>query len=458
MSAMRHIRCRLAAEAGIALPIAIIVLLILTTLTAAAVTVAVQTSTSTKRDDNVKAALQAAETGLRVATYRTNMLNPEEVKCVNAGNVVEPSEGYCKDETESLGNQASFTYATTPALKEGNTCAGQTVVNKVGVVQRCVTATGTVNGVARRVEARVAAFTASPLFPVNGLFGLNSVTVVNNANVKAKGGTNGTFTIDNNAHVEGVTLGHGGKVTVGNNGSSGTVTEEPTQFTLSPVQTGNSAETAVGGNCGVSAEKGKNCDGRITNGLQEPTVTPFDQSNKATFNAATRELSIGINGSLTLGGGIYNFCNFETSNNSTITLATGVSTAIYIDTPGDPNSKCPAGSGKFKMSNNSGFVNPSKDPTALQIYVFDGSGGPVEFSNNTTFYGTIYAPSSTVYVQNNAEFVGAVASKVVELKNNVPFNADSRVEEEKATTVGIYYRTAWEECASSSLSSPQAGC
>jgi hypothetical protein len=98
------------------------------------------------------------------------------------------------------------------------------------------------------------------------------------------------------------------------------------------------------------------------------------------------------------------------------------------------------------MSNNANFVNPSKDPTALQIYVYDNSGGIVEFSNNIAFYGVLYAPSSTVYIKNNAEIFGAVAGKVTDLKNNASFNADKRVENLQAETAAIFHRAQWEQC------------
>ena len=79
----------------------------------------------------------------------------------------------CQDQTnEPLGNQGTYTYADTPVLKTGETCVGTTLSNNTGVIQRCVTAVGTFNGVNRRVQARVAAFTARPLFPVNGVVGL----------------------------------------------------------------------------------------------------------------------------------------------------------------------------------------------------------------------------------------------------------------------------------------------
>ena len=90
---MRHLnpKRRLIDEAGFVLPTAIIVLMIVTVLVGAAITVAMQTSTSTTRDDNTKAALEAAEGGLQVASYRLSQLKPEKEECVS-GSANKPIE------------------------------------------------------------------------------------------------------------------------------------------------------------------------------------------------------------------------------------------------------------------------------------------------------------------------------------------------------------------------------
>jgi hypothetical protein len=59
------------------------------------------------------------------------------------------------------------------------------------------------------------------------------------------------------------------------------------------------------------------------------------------------------------------------------------------------------------------------------------------------FYGTIYAPNSTVQIHNNAEFFGAVAGRVVDLKNNGTFHSEKNVENLRA---GPYRRAVWEQC------------
>jgi hypothetical protein len=423
-------------EAGFVMPSAIIVLLVITVLTGAAIAIATQSSTSTTRDDSVKAELAAAESGQHVASYRLSQLSPSESQCINEHEAVTPASTPCEDSSETLGNEATFRYWTTVSLKAGEKCAGRTVVTISGYIQRCITSEGTVDGVepAVRLQSRVL---APPLLAVNGLFGVERVEVANNTKVLAPGGTNGTFIIGNNASVEAVKLGPSGGTQVGNGGSAGTVTKEPTPFTLTPVTPGNSATV--------------NSNYRIENGLKSPKVAPYDESSGVTYESATRSITVGT--SLVLEGEVYNFCNFATAKGAKVTVKHRP-TKIYIDSPADPGSKCPAGSGKFFMANNSNIENPNKEAAALQIYVYDEtSGQPVELFNNTIFYGLLYAPNSTVNAQNNNEIYGAIVGNVVNLKNNNTFHSDNSA---AGLRGGPYERAVWEQCTKGSGASE--GC
>ena len=79
------------------------------------------------------------------------------------------------------------------------------------------------------------------------------------------------------------------------------------------------------------------------------------------------------------------------------------------------------------MMNNSSFVNNSPpavwsgfahDPTALQLYVVGKTGVALTLANNAAFYGTVYAPTSTLAVANNAGTWGSVAAHDVSLSPN----------------------------------------
>lgn len=435
----RSLRGSLRDESGMAMIIALSVLLIVGALAGTAVTISVQTNTSARSDANRKEALEAAEAGLQIANYRLDMLAPANSQCVTTAVALPDNSGYCQGPTTTLGNGASYSYVTSPVLATGARCVGLPLANVQPISQRCVTAVGTSNGVAQRAQTRVAAFGATPLFGVNGIIGLKSVSISNNDVVNGQVATNGTLTLSNNASTTSYELGPGGSLGLSNNASAGTgtqLTAAQGPIVLGPVQPGNSATT--------------NSDYRITNYVNNPSspTAPYDTAPGVSFNATTRVLSMSNNASLTLGGGIYNFCNFTTANNVTITLAAGVKTEIIIDSPDDPNSGCGVNTGTLSISNNANFTNPSQDTTALQIYVYGRNDGSniVTLSNNSAFYGLLYAPQSTVNVSNNGIFHGSIAGNVVNLINNFTFNWDANDQYLQATSTGLYYRTAWAAC------------
>lgn len=453
-------RARPGDQRGVALVAALAVLLVVTLLSAAAVMVAVHSSGSSTRDASTKRALEAAEAGLRVATYRVNMLTPSDTTCVTNAAVAPAGNGQCpQDGPEDLTGGESFKYWTT--TPNPSACAGMTLVAQTSIAQRCVTSIGTADGITRRVQARIAAFGALPLFPVGGIFGTFGVSVANNATVNAAAGTNGALTINNNAHVNGSYLGPSGTLSVGNNGSGGTVTKRTTAqgpYVLGPVDPGNSATV--------------NDNARIPNGQASPKVVPYDQGTGVTYTPATRTLTVSNNGSLTLTGGLYNFCDMTVSNNAVVSIGAGVRAVIFIDSPDRAGSSCPAGSGNITVNNNSSLANnfSAGDPTALQLYVYGTplsnkadaahAGNIVTLSNNGVFYGSIFAPNSTVNMSNNTAVYGGIAAAWVNLQNNFTFNWDGRDTSLQARAQGLYYRTAWRECppAPTTSGDPASGC
>lgn len=452
-------------ESGVAMVLAMGMLMIMLLLTAVVLDATLQLGAASNADTARKRAFEAADAGLQATVYRLNMLAPSPTLCIGgtAEVVQDPARApACAPYTEDLGNGASFTSWTTPVFAGASTCAGLQVGTTSSVAERCVTSTGTVAGVSRRVQTRVAAFAAAVVFPVAGMVGLHSVFVNNNATISGVEASNGSITINNNATATATVLGPSApSPSVGNHGSTGPVTRRTQAqgpFVLAPVNPGNSAGTSD--------------DVRLTNGQASPRTSPFDSINgTVTWIPATRTLILGNNASVTLGGALYNFCNLTLSNNSTISLAAGARTAIYIDSPDRAGSGCAAGSGTLTMLNNSSIINNSPpaqgssflhDPTALQLYVYGANDGSnvVTLRNNTDFYGTLDAPQSTVNVQNNGNTYGALAANNANFKNNATFNGDPHAT--SITTQGgeMFFRTAWHEClpVATSSADPQSGC
>jgi hypothetical protein len=315
---------------------------------------------------------------------------------------------------------------------------------------------------------------------VPGISSLLNLPDGNGANIGGFEATNGTLTVNNGVTYTGCELGPGG--TRSGQGSGPACIPMPSPFVLSPVNPGTSNQPISGGQCspppaGEPAFQGTFCNDnyRISNGLASPTVSPYDQSSGITYDAANRILSVSHpNASLTLSGGVYNFCELDFPNNATITLAPGTRTEIFVDSPDDPGSGCPATcpsgsscagqkSGQLNLNNNVTFTNPSGDPTALQIFVYGWNNGQntVNFGNNTVFYGVLYAPQSILnmsHSSSNSTFYGAISGRIVNISNNFYFQWDGRAGNLQARSTGIYYRTAWAQCTSNVPTDPGSSC
>jgi Tfp pilus assembly protein PilX len=453
----------LGSDDGFAMIVAMIILMVTTMLAGVAVAVAVQTNGSTRHDVSKKNALEAAEAGLQVALYRLNMLRPDDAHCVGDVVATADSTRWCASSTYTLGNGSAYQYYTKPTLTSSDTCVGLTVTNSnSNISQRCITSVGTTNGVSARSQIRAATFAARPLFPISGITGLNGITDSNNAQIGGWEASNAKIQASNNVKITGsIELGPKGTYTFSNGASNPPKVALSSPLVLGPVNPGTSNQTSLA-NC-PGRITSCNDDYRITNYTSNPShpTAPYDQSSGVSLTAG-RVLSMSNNASITLGGGLYNFCSFTAANNVTIALAPGVKTEIIIDSPDDPNSGCAAGTGNLSVSNNATWSNPGKDSTGLQIYVYGTNNmkNVVNFSNNSAFWGVLYAPLSTINLSNNAVFNGAISGYVVNASNNFSFNWDSHAGTLQAQSTGLYYRTAWAQCtpAPTVTTDPGSGC
>ena len=438
---------KLIAQRGFALPTAIMVLFIVLTLSATAVAVSVQSSTSTTRDDNVKAALEAAETGVNVATYRLAMIAAKPGECVGAataGKPQAPVEGYCKDATESLGNHATFTYWTTPVLGEPSKCTGASVRTEEAVDQRCVTGEGKVNGIARRVQVRVAGASSAPLFPIHGAVGLSKVTISGGAHLKALVGTNGTLTTSGGTKLEqGYILGF----------PSGVFKGSASEAICPPCGMRSKAEgPIVGALPSVHATATNNEDSRIETKADPTTGT-------VTWNAANYELTVANKGSsIVLGGSKYYFCKVKSQGGGTITVTASTTTEIFIDSYEDPGSPC-KNYGKeaklFESSGGSELKNSSGDPSKLLIEMY----GKAQFiiSGGGEVQASVLAPEAKLELSGGSVVKGALLANEV-IMSGGSFSWDERDTTLKAETgAESYQRVDWEECTPTGAT-PLAGC
>lgn len=478
------LRSRLAGETGFVLPASIAVLLVITLLGAAAISASVSTSKSTMRDESSKAALEAAEAGLRVATYRLNVTGPASEECLAGYALVSKptSEAtQCESAEEALGNNGSYLYWTSTELKKGGGCVGIIMTDaelerlkNEGIAQRCVTSVGTVSGVKARVQARVSSFTARPVFPIAAMIAKEKLTMEGHSSLKGAVASNGKITSEGSASQEGgCVLGPSGSF----EGIKSTCeavsqrTPEEGKIVVAAIQPGSSAKSSPTGECNEQAEPLYNCNFLIENGIANAEAgkevkKPADGiSAKGSgkvgieYKSSTREMSMNT-GSWTLNGYLYNFCNFNATGNSQISVNPGIKAVIFIEAPEkeEPGSGCPEGSGKFEFS---GTVNnPSGNPTALQIYVY--GKGPVTYNGNVNTSLVLDAPNASVKLTGNATITGGIIGNEITTSGNFSFIWSKEVEKLKAGTAGAttsYYRTAWAQCATNySAGSPTSGC
>jgi Tfp pilus assembly protein PilX len=459
-------KSRSAAEAGFVLPTAIIVLLVLTLLTGAAITVATQTSSSTKRDNNSKAALEAAEAGLQVAAYRLSQIKPEKTECINGSSretpgsiLASPKITYCASSpVEPLGNGATFQYQTSLPLESGANCVGQVGEIKTGNTPRCVVAEGKVANVAQRLSTRVESEGGASLFPAKGIVGLTEVKVSGSVSVPAVVASNeriiggggaafergfelcppkGTFKPAAGAerNASGVTVGGVGGMLANppleKTRTSGCLIEAPYPL--------NHATALV------------NEDSRI--GKEDEFFTGGKAVNKFT-GAPNFELKLSSISKLTLGGSKYYLCNFEAERAGELIIpAKKTPTEIFIDSPEDKAGTCPAGTGKFETAEFT--LNNKAGPGLLLIDLY--GKGPFNVTRGATFEGAIYAPEAEVKINGGAKFKGGIVGNTVHLENGTGIFEWS--EELSNLTNGVptgYGRKAWGQCAPGS--SPNQGC
>ncbi|HWX44350.1 MAG TPA: hypothetical protein VNY52_03400 [Solirubrobacteraceae bacterium] len=447
---------RQATDAGFALPSAILVLFILSMLTGTAIIASSHTSSSTTRDDNSKAALEAAEAGLQVASYRLSKLEPGKEECINASEA-KKSESECKSGEEALGNGANFKYWTTLPLAVKGQCAGQEVVKiESGATLRCVTSEGTVNKVTpgTRLRMLVEAKTGESLFSIKGILGLTEVKISGSVKIPAVVASNEKIIGEGSAAFErgfelcppkgtftppaGSERNHSG-VTVG--GVGGMLANPPLEKTRSASECPLKASVPA---THVTAETSE--DGRI--GVTDPL------EGTTTWNKEKYELTLSSNGKVTLGGSKYYFCNFKATNNSRLRIAaTAKRVEIFVDSPKDPTGKCKTG-GTFEGEGEFEVENETKNPAALLIELY--GEGPFAIHNGCkeskksscpVVEASIYAPEALVEINGAQKFKGGIVGNKVHIENGA--GVFEWNEEDGSLTNGSatgYARKAWEQC------------
>ncbi|HEX2087447.1 MAG TPA: hypothetical protein VHF89_17320 [Solirubrobacteraceae bacterium] len=460
---------RLGAHDGVAMPVVMSTLTLVSGLAVTTYAVSLEGNQASARDRDSKQALAAAEAGLQMAALKVSEVRPDPPYCVTnaavlpgTGNAPSPTE--CPSLTKDIGNGATYTYTVATPGSPGETCPTVPGFTANNAKDRCITSIGEVNGVRRRLQMRFAY--EPPFIPWGnaGLVGKDRVEIDNNKIINSTVGTNGHVEVGNNTDIIGSLM-----LPDGTNSDG---TGDPT------------ATSSFGNNSGATG--GVVDHDEWTFPALDWSVLPRQDNDNALlagipgWDPTTKILTLAHDQTITLpsdstGVTDFHLCgiNASGSNRFWLNVPNGKVTRLWIDSPRGASSGCeehsadnPYKTGTFVIKNN-GYVNASDDanPAELEVYVYgtasDSTSDPdVDFKNGVAFYGTIWAPDSSIKVFNNQNVAGAFTSKNIDLKNNGGFSYDNRIANKSLPGTASAKNLSWVECRRdpASATDPESGC
>jgi Tfp pilus assembly protein PilX len=433
-------------EAGFMLPAVVMVLLIGILLAGAVIAEGISANHASRRDSGSKRALQAAQAAVQVALWRTNTFTdatssltysttcPIEVNGTYSFVPVQVVAGrnWCPVQSLQLAAGETAAYRTS-SIADTNFDGLKTTLD------REIVATGTADGVTRRLMVRVSAFDINPLFGDYVVASKNDLNLGNSASVAGNTRSDGNINLTNSARICGnATPGIGDVVTIAQTASicPGFSTAPATTPMFMPDVDMTSVRTT-------------NDDGAIS------LLT-------LGWSATTKQLN--MSGSIaTLVGNTFLFCSLTMTGNSTLTFTPLDPTKpirVYIE---DPSRCSPTPAQSLNFQNNPAIVNTSVLYPIVQFFVV-GSSTPTTISlanNNVTppLPITLYAPHSNITVSNQANILGGVAGNQVTMQNLSQISAASNPGGLNLPTHPVYSRNRFIECSSTSPTSDvDGGC
>jgi hypothetical protein len=444
-------------ESGMAVATALVSMTIAFSFAGAAVVYSVNTQHGTIRDRGSKQAIAAADAGANIALMRMNQFS-KAVSTANpcigvSGSVLvvtkAEADGWCPTVSGTVGG-ATYSYRVGPTT---TACSTATY---------CVVATGTSNGVSRRVDVTLGTSSVGGAFSRAGVLGQEDITLENNTHIGVGVGTNGNVNLSNGSDICGdIRRGVGKKLTKENNSSqcSGYASYEGNEalppvssFIPTTIATSNSNYRLV-----------KCVSGTSPTGCQSDSYTK-SWDTTTPWNATTRTIDPAQNSTLTLSGGDYFICRLNLGNNSHLITGATATVRIFFDTP--ENCGIKANESQIAVGNNADITSSgyqlNEGKFALPgLYVMGSTTIPtkIEFGNNAgDSKFVLYAPNSNVYLENNATFKGAIAGKSVYLSNHAKVEQDEGFEPPKIGGSTLYSRQSYVECVGSTGSPPNANC
>jgi hypothetical protein len=460
---LRHV---IRGESGMALPTAIFATVAALGLGSAAVVASVDTQRGTARDQNSKEAIAAADAGANLALLRLNRysnalttgtpclgLNATGILVLTGADAASP--GWCSPVTGTVGT-ASYSYRVTT----GPPPASGAMI---------VVATGITGKVSRRIAVSLKGKSVGDVLGTEGLIGQDGITLRGNADVHVNLGTNGIVTTAGNGvacgdirHGTGTVLDPKLNQCSGHVITEGNVTLPPvSSFIPSDIATNNSNyRLATCTQLPTSTTSG------VPSGCQSDTFS--GEWKKSPWDSATR--TIALNGkfkgeelALTLGGSDYFICKLELTGGHLI-MASESHIRIFFDTP--ENCGLSPGAAQISVTGN-GSIEATGYLGTLGHFDMPGFyllGSPtmqtsVKLAGNAESNQlVVYAPSSTVEISGNGNYIGAIVGKTIDDSGNGSITQPSGYEPPKPGGSTLYSRQAYVECTGATASPPNAGC
>lgn len=459
-AAIRRLR-RLASEAGFAVPTVTLMLIAALGMAGVAVSTSIGGQGGIVRDQETKSALAVAESGVDQAVLQFNRygLASESEPCAPIGHTTTDAEGWCPEVTGTTVNGGTVTYRARPT-------SGEMPSGDVAFTELEVVAKGTLDGTTRRVEQVANSSAGQDIFLDATVQSEEGIKLESNAEIHAGTATNGDLTIEDNAKQCGTaTVGVGKEKKGGGEYSTdlecGTSGGEPAEdeIDLPPVEQGEAPEE--NDNDRLFQKD------RISGNKNTACFDGLNGSGKEDKSCGERELVIGSNSSVTLGGSVYSFCKLTLNSNSSLYVAQGKEVKIYFDSPENcgydeepvvqlelrSNSRITSEPGK-SASIALLFVGSTEIDTKIVLNSETAVDGPCEQNF------VVYAPRTDIELNSETKFCGGLAGKTVHLDSNAEVWTSSGIDEFYLPLVAPHYVSSrFVDCtAEAATEVPDEGC
>lgn len=423
-------------ERGIAVPTALMALIATFAISSVAVMSTVDVQQGTKRDHDSKEAIAAADAGANIALLRLNRFLPSlsvANPCVGPnGESLTPSGGWCPATTTEAVGGATFSYTVSAYGGAG--------------VPLNVISVGSSGTVKRRVNVGLTTSDGQSVFAEEKLIGQDGITASGNFKIEADIGTNGNI------------IQSGGSGTICGDERHGIGKGAPTP-SCSGVKTEENRELpAIIPPANIATENA-NCmlAQKCTSGPYAGKVDTYTKKNP--WNAATRTIDVGGQGTLTMNGNDYFICQLKIGP-GTVYMSAQAHVRIFIDTP--ENCGLSPGATQVDISGNGNIISSGYNPgqgiyEIPAIYVL-GNGAVSIGANSGTNHVMVYAPESAIDFGGGATWIGMIAGKSINLHGNPLFKSDPNLKEPDITYSGQFQRNRYVECTGPSASPPNASC